>query len=113
MPHAEFLKLVQMVDANRKVAGQDVLDVRDEDVTAMEQADALEVDHLARVAFIAHEALECAECAAVRVLRAARREILHARNVDFPFDVWESPMTLPNSQQVRLTGLEDSGQSVL
>ena len=101
MPHREFLNLVQMVDANRRVAGQDEMGVIDSDVAAAAVADAREIEHLAAVAEIAHEAMECPECAAVRVLRAALWEVLHGRGVQFPMDVWEeSPMTLQNPERM-------------
>ena len=90
MPHAEFLKLLQMTEAGRKCEGRECLDILDGDVAKALVLDEIERAHQGEVGQIGHDDLSCAECAKVAGSRVELRESLHTRGVDFPVDVLAS-----------------------
>ena len=91
MEHGEFLKLVQLVDANRKAADLTVLDVRDEDVEKAIEIDGRASSHTVETEGEIHETAFCPTCQGIGQDRAMLLAKLHSQGVDFPVDVWHPP----------------------
>jgi len=79
-----FLELNQLVDAGRKVRGQDSMDIADEDV-----ARAKEIDEMAVALFFdlmgdGHDPSFCPGCQSIHQGRVMLREKLRSQGQEFP-----------------------------
>lgn len=90
MLHGEFLRLLQMTEAGRKVERRDSIEILDADVAKAQELDEMQTAHLDEVGQTGHDDLGCAECAKVSGGRVEQRENLHSRGVDFPAEVFAS-----------------------
>ncbi len=88
--HAEFLRLLQMVEAGRKCEGRECIDILDADVSKAQELDDSERLHMEFVDGADHDGLGCVLCAVVSGGRVEQRESLHVRGIDFPVEVFAS-----------------------
>ena len=94
MPNAEFLRMVQLVDAIRAVVGRDTLQIDDLDVDKAQVMDDRAASHLADVGGDAHDCASCRDCTDIGFDRSMHRENLRLRGKDFSpevFPITDSP----------------------
>lgn len=89
MPHAEFLRLLQLVDANRKAVGRESMEIADADVETAQEIDDRAVAHPATEDQSAHNVIDCPECQSIKTDRAMLREKLFSQGQNFPMEVWQ------------------------
>lgn len=87
MAHAEFLRLLQIVDAGRKVVGRTSMEIADGDVDTAEEIDNRASQHLGAVTASAHEVLTCPECQSIRAERGNLRLKMQSQHQDLPLEV--------------------------
>ena len=87
MPHGEFLRLLQAVEASRKCEGKDCLDITDVHVALASQMDSSRLHHLSADGGHAERTENCEGCENIRQQEIALRETMHSQGVDFPVGV--------------------------
>lgn len=83
----EFLKLLQAVEAGRKVDGKESHVVTRRDVERAVELESRRSVHNAEAHLAGQPDAMCPGCAAIQELVNTLREWLHAQGVDFPPDV--------------------------
>lgn len=83
----EFLKLLQAVEAGRKVDGKSSHAVTEQDVRRAFDLELRRSVHNAEAHFASEPDATCPGCMVVQELINTLREWLHAQGVDFPPDV--------------------------
>ena len=87
MAHAEFLRLLQMVDAGRAVVGRETLQILDGDVVTAEEIDNRASQHSQTCDPSTHVCLTCPECQHIRTERGNLRLKMQSQHQDLPLEV--------------------------
>ena len=89
MPHGEFLRLLQLVDVNRKATDRDSMEIQNIDVETAVEIDNRAASHQEATKEIGCAGIDCPECRSIRADDAMLWEKLHAQGQDFPMQVWD------------------------
>lgn len=84
MAHAQFLRLLQAVEAQRRCEGKDCLAITEDIVAFAERTDIERNTHALSECDVEGLASACVRCAEIGRKEIALRETLHSQGVDFP-----------------------------
>lgn len=89
MPHNEFLRLLQTVEANRRCEGKDCIGITDAHVANADEIEANRLHHLLSADSGLHPRDTCEGCSEIQGKVIALRETLHSEGIDFPVGLLE------------------------